>query len=86
MKLLKFYADWCAPCRQQSRLLDKVSGIEIISVDIEAAENWDLVEKFQIRSLPTLILLDSQEKEITRFVGLTTLKDIQEKLNNQKDG
>lgn len=68
MKLLKFYADWCGPCKQQSKLL-KDFPIEVQSINIEEEE--ELTEKYNVKNLPTLILVDDNNNELTRFHGLT---------------
>lgn len=68
MKLLKFYADWCGPCKQQSKLLNDFP-IEVQSINIEEEE--ELTEKYNVKNLPTLILLDDNNNELTRFHGLT---------------
>jgi thioredoxin 1 len=68
MKLLKFYADWCGPCKQQSKLLNDFP-IEVQSINIEEEE--ELTEKYNVKNLPTLILLDDNNNELTRFYGLT---------------
>lgn len=80
MKLLKFYAEWCGPCKQQTQLLEKCP-IEVQHINVDAEENEELAEKFEIRSLPTLVIVNDNGKELTRFVGLTTMDKIKNFLN-----
>lgn len=71
MKLLKFWAQWCSPCKMQGKLLEGFRGCEVVPVDIEEEANEPLVLRYGIRNLPTLILTDNEGNELNRFVGLT---------------
>jgi len=56
-KVLKFYAEWCAPCKVLSNKLEGVTtSLQIESVDIE--QNKELVTKYGVRSVPTMIMLE----------------------------
>jgi thioredoxin 1 len=71
MKVFKFYADWCQPCKGLTMVVkaagDKVTiPIEEVNID----ENVMLSQNFKIRSVPTMVLVDAQENEIKRHVGL----------------
>lgn len=71
MKLLKFSADWCGPCK----VLEKTLGnIEHENIDIELDE--ELTSKYGIRSIPTLVLVDDEGKEMRRLIGAVTLDEI----------
>ena len=77
MKILKFYATWCGPCKQQAEILKQLDGVEVQSVNIE--ENEELVDKFKIRSVPTIIILKNNE-EVYRHVGLIQLTELKQEL------
>lgn len=58
--LIDFYADWCQPCKVLAPKLEKLSGdyrgaVKFVKVDVEA--NPAIAQAFQIRSMPTLMLL-----------------------------
>lgn len=51
--IVDFYADWCGPCKMLGSVLEEIDYIDIIKVN--ADEFTDLVSKFGIMSLPTLL-------------------------------
>jgi len=71
MKLLKFYAEWCGPCKMQTMVIknagDKIT-VPVEEVDIDS--NVFMASNFNIRSVPTMVLVDDKEKEIKRKVGV----------------
>jgi thioredoxin 1 len=71
MKLLKFYAEWCGPCKMQTMVIkgagDKIT-VPVEEVDIDS--NVFMCTQFNIRSVPTMVLVDDEEKEIKRKVGV----------------
>lgn len=81
MKILKFYASWCGPCKVQTEILEKLEGVEIQNIDIELEENDDLVMEHKVRSIPKLVILDDEGNKVKEFVGLTQLETIKEALS-----
>ena len=70
--LLKYEAPWCAGCKVLTNLLKDVdlSGIEVvpINIDVDTAS----AKVYNVRALPTLVLLDSTGEEIRRSTGALT--------------
>ncbi|MEX0648507.1 MAG: thioredoxin [Balneolaceae bacterium] len=57
--LVDFYADWCAPCRMMPPILKELKkrmGDEINIIKIDTEKNPDVAIRYQVRSIPTLIL------------------------------
>ena len=71
MKVLKFEASWCGPCKMLSRVLEDMElSVEVTPIDIEA--NRDLTIEYAIRGVPTCVLLDDTGVEIRRQSGSMT--------------
>ena len=75
MKILKFYADWCGPCKVLTKSF-KTTGIEHTPVNADTEE--DMCMFYNVRNLPTVIAIDKDEKEIKRFTGIKTAEDLTE--------
>ncbi len=63
--LVDFFADWCGPCRQMLPVADELSQemaaqVKIVKLNVDEAENT--AEKYEIQSIPTMILFKNGEK------------------------
>jgi thioredoxin 1 len=70
MKVLKFYADWCAPCKALTGIIDEYykGDIPIESVNIE--EQSDMALKYKVRGVPVCVLLDDDGNELKSQTGM----------------
>ena len=77
MKVYKFYADWCQPCKTLEKQLGVVkTQHEVVSVNIELPESKELIVKYGITGIPALVK-ETGEK----LVGMKTTNQIEEFLN-----
>lgn len=69
--LIDFYADWCGPCKMLSPIIDEIaeenSEIKVVKVNVD--DSQDLAMKYQVMSIPTLVVIKNGE-EVNRSVGL----------------
>lgn len=59
LTLVDFWAEWCGPCRVIGPVLDSVAeelgdNVKIVKINID--ENPDVPTRYNVRSIPTLIL------------------------------
>lgn len=71
LKLLDFYADWCAPCKIMAPVLEEIERefqgkIELVQIDVD--QETDLASKYSVLSIPTYIL-EKDGAEVDRLVG-----------------
>ena len=79
-ELLKFQADWCSPCKQLSVIMknaDLGMPVTLIDIDYDTA----MTTKYQIRGVPTLIVLEDG-KEIKRMSGVKSLDQLKQWLED----
>ena len=83
MKILRFTASWCQPCKALAANLEKANtDIPIEVMDIDAHN--DIAIAYGIRGVPTLVLVDGTT-EISRKVGVMTTSQIKEWLGIDDD-
>ncbi len=74
-RILRFTASWCGPCKALASNLEKTNieiPIEVIDID----EKSEIASEFNIRGVPTLIMLD-ENIEVKRLVGSKTVNELQ---------
>ena len=80
-KVLRFTASWCEPCKALAKTIEDADielPIEVIDIDKEASRAM----KFQIRSVPTIVIVDENGKELRRQIGMMTLSQFEHFVKN----
>src|SRR5690606_5295741 len=73
--LYEFKADWCAPCRQMSPVVQQLTdaGYPVREIDVE--QDRDATQRFGVGPLPCFVLV-VDGKEVDRVVGLVSESEL----------
>lgn len=86
MKLLKFTSKTCCPCKTAAPIVEQFCEeheLTLETYDIE--ENSDMTTRYNIRSVPTVILINDNGEQIGSVVGYSfSYRDNLEKMINHK--
>ena len=61
--ILDFWAEWCGPCRMLWPVMEELAAdnewknVKIVKADVEWPGNEDLVQKFQVASIPAVFVM-----------------------------
>jgi thioredoxin 1 len=81
--VVDFFADWCMPCLMLAPIIEEMANemkdVKFVKIDVD--DNQELAQRFQIRSIPTLIFFKDGE-EVDKVVGGMDADSLEEKINN----
>lgn len=85
-KFVKCGAEWCAPCKIMASMLDKVAE-ELTSenlrfYEVNVDDSYDIVEKYIVQQVPTMILFNKNGDEVSRIVSLVEEDTLKTMLKN----
>ena len=74
-KVIKFYAEWCGPCRMYAPTFDKVaekykSTIEFISINVDK-DTDGLGAKYKVRNIPFTVVVKEDDTQVTKVGALS---------------
>lgn len=74
---IDFYATWCIPCRTMKPIIEELSkehkDVKFVKIDVD--KNEDLAIKYNVMSIPTMLVMKNGEVTKT-FVGITNKESI----------
>lgn len=72
-EIIKFFATWCGPCKQLSPTIAQLRinypEIRVSSVDVD--EDEEMAQRFNVRSLPTVVFL-CDGRVVNKIQGAST--------------
>ncbi len=79
--LVDFYAEWCGPCRMLGPVIDEIAeeadSFKVAKINID--EQPELATKYQVMSVPTLVVFKHGEV-VNRITGVTSKQKIMDML------
>lgn len=86
---IDFRGSWCPPCIRlekevfnQKKFTQAAQAYVLVSLDVDREEVYPLMEKYSIKAFPTLVVLNSSEEEIARFLDFQSLDSLSKKLKD----
>ena len=80
MIVYKFYSDTCAPCKLVEKQLTD-SNIKHISLNIDDQIQNVYANKFNVRSVPTTIVVDDNNKILFKQIGVFNKSNLDKLIN-----
>lgn len=82
---LLFRSTTCIPCVEMQKTMDALQSefqgkVDFVAIDVNDSANQELLEKYQIRYIPTTYLYDRNKKQFFQQVGAMSVEDMRSKL------
>jgi len=79
--LVDFETTWCGPCATMNQLVYTARPVvdaarDVVAVKIDGDEHRDLAKQYGVTAYPTILLLDSEGKELRRAVGYRSVAEM----------
>lgn len=78
-RVIKFYADWCKPCKVLTNTLKEIQT-DVLIEDVNIDDKFEVAQEFGIRGVPTMVMLD-ENTEVKRKTGLLNKTELEAWLN-----
>jgi len=59
--IIDFWAEWCGPCKKMKPILEELeSEFNIVIGKVDADESADIASKYNVSSIPTIIVFEDK--------------------------
>jgi thioredoxin 1 len=85
---LDFWANWCGPCKMLAPTFDRLAekfGEQVTFAKVNVDELPDIANKFAIRTIPTLVLLQ-HGNVVEKVMGLRSEQELAQILSRYANG
>ena len=79
MKILKFYSPCCGQCKVVAKEF-KDHPIDAPVENIDVMENPEIADKYNVKGLPTILLLNDKEEVVETWRGIVKSEIINSKI------
>lgn len=83
MKIIKFGKPGCEPCEKVEKYL-KENEVDYTSINPYESEEFELIMKHKVTTVPVTVLVDADGNELSRKAGYNE-KALQHLINTYKD-
>lgn len=84
-KIIKMSASWCMPCKIYARTFEEIKKEEkykdIVFEEHDVDEDEDLALEYNVRNVPTTIILDEDNIVLTKIGGNMPKRVLEEKID-----
>lgn len=86
MRLIKIGASWCGPCNLMDKRLKDFNACDYKSYDVEDEddETVAVIDKYNVRNVPVLVLEGDNGEELAKWVGAVSVDEILKKVDENK--
>jgi len=83
--VIKFYADWCGPCKTYDKIwqqvVDEMDNIKFIEINVDKDESG-MAAQYNVRSIPHTVVLRNDDASVTASkTGLLQKNELKDLIN-----